>query len=224
VYPRILMTSLGHHFADAKLLELALTHASVDRKANNERLEFLGDAVLDLLVAEELFVGNTDLSEGEMTERKSALVSRRTLAAAATELGLPHQARLGRGLDAGSLSRSVLANLYEGVVGAIYIDAGLEAARKFVLATLGERLDDQLEGTTTIVPKQRLQELCQREWGEPPTYEMVESRGLAHARAFCVRAIVNDKPHATAWGRTLKEAESWAAQEALLVLEPENGA
>ena len=218
------MTSLGHEFSDAKLLELALTHASVDKRANNERMEFLGDAVLDLLVAEELFVRDADLSEGEMTNAKSALVSRRTLAAAATELGLGRRARLGRGLNAGSLSRSVLANLYEAVVGAIYLDAGLEAARAFVLRTLGVRLDEQLHGEAHVVPKQRLQELCQREWGEPPTYDMVESRGLAHARAFCVRAIVNGEPHATAWGRTLKEAESWAAQEALLALESEDDA
>lgn len=215
------MTSLGHEFADPALLELARTHASVDGARNNERLEFLGDAVLDLLVADELYRRDQGLSEGDMTVRKAALVSRQTLAAAAQELQLAAIARVGRGLDAEALSRSVLANLYEAVLGAIYLDGGLDAARAFTLRTLGSRLDDQLSATRVGSPKQTLQEHSQRAGGAPPEYELVESRGLAHARSFCVRAVLEGRAFPSAWGRTVKEAEGWAAQEALIVLDTE---
>jgi ribonuclease-3 len=218
------MPSLGHDFADPALLELALTHASTGRARDNERLEFLGDAVLDLVVAEELFGHGDELDEGAMTERKAALVSRRTLAVVATELDLASAVQLGRGLNRRSLSRSVLANLYEAVVGAIYLDGGYAAAQAFVLRSLGDRIRTKLEDEHVGVPKQRLQEIAQRQWGAPPTYELVEERGLAHAKAFRVRAVCEGRAFPAAWGRTVKEAESWAAFEALLVLEEEDAA
>ncbi len=212
------MSPLPHEFHDPQLLELALTHASTGKGADNERLEFLGDAALDLIVAEELYRVHPDLAEGDLTELKASVVSRRTLAEAAQKLELEARARVGRGLDRRALSRSVLANLYEAVLGAVYLDAGLQAAASFALTTLADPLRQVHETRAATVPKQVFQEHCQRHTGAPPRYEVVESRGKAHARAFLVRAVAGGETYPTAWGRTRKEAEHWAAQEALLTL------
>lgn len=218
------MINLPHRFADEDLLELALTHASfMARGEDNERMEFLGDAVLDLVVAEELYTRHRGLDEGELTRLKANVVSRRTLAEAAQQLDLGSHAKVGRGLDKTSLSRAVLANLFEAVLGAVYLDAGLESARRFARETLERPLNSALEESAEdrpqVSPKQRLQELSQGLWGCPPLYELVESRGEAHARAFLVRAQVGGETFPSAWGRTRKEAEGWAAFEALLILE-----
>ena len=215
-------SSIPHTFDDERLLERALRHASSGTD-HNERLEFLGDAVLDLIVAEELFRNHPDLDEGHLTELKAWVVSRATLAHAARDLGLGDRAVLGPGLQRRALSRSVLANLYEAVLGAVYLDAGQDVARRFVLDTLAEplaRVDARDAGPN---PKQSLQQLAQARTGVPPHYELVEERGLAHARAFLVRARIGGTAYAGAWGRTRKEAERWAAHEALLALEDPDG-
>ena len=212
------MKPLPYEFKDAALLEQALTHASTGEAADNERLEFLGDAALDLIVAEELYQQDSELDEGALTELKALIVSRKSLARAARIYDLGARARIGRGLDSDSLSRAVLANLYEGVLGAVYLDGGLEASRSFVLETLKEQWPDPKSSRRMQVPKQTLQIYAQRLTGEPPNYELVETRGKAHARAFLVRAEVHGEAYPSAWGRTLKEAEHWAAYEALLVI------
>lgn len=217
---------LAYTFHDSALLELALTHASAgvatDRgRRDNERLEFLGDTVLDLIVAEDLFEDEERHTEGKLTEMKAAVVSRKALADAARRLDLALAARLGRGLAEREPSRAILANLFEAIVGAIYLDGGLEAAREFVLRTLEIELEEARARKDVAVPKQGLQERCQREFGVTPSYELVERRGDDHSRAFLVRARVADRTFPPAWGRTMKEAESWAAQEALLVLDGE---
>ena len=213
------MPDLPHDFADPDLLELALTHASTGADRNNERLEFLGDAVLDLIVAEELFRREPVLSEGEMTELKARVVSRQVLAEAARALDLGERARIGHGMRNRALPRSVLANLCEAVIGAVYLDAGLEAARGFALEALRAPLDDLGEAGDARNPKQTLQQLGQLETGVPPAYVLLEERGSAHAKAFRVAAEMGGRRFPAAWGRTRKEAERWAAHEALLVLE-----
>ena len=216
------MGPLPHRFRDPALLRLALTHASTGWPANNERLEFLGDAVLDLIVAEELYDRDPPLSEGRMTELKAWVVSRQVLAEAAAGLGLGEEAHLGHGMRDRALPRSVLANLYEAVVGAVYLDGGVEAARAFAKRTLQEPLEDTREAAIDAQnPKQTLQRLGQLETGDPPTYVLLEQRGDAHARAFLVAAEIGERRFPGAWGRTRKEAERWAAHEALLVLEGE---
>ncbi|MEL6429686.1 MAG: ribonuclease III [Planctomycetota bacterium] len=212
-----------HTFSDPALAELALTHASAGisdgvGKRDNERLEFLGDTVLDLVIAEALFGDRARYPEGTLTEMKAQVVSRRALAGAAQRIGLPETARVGRGLDRRALSRSVLANLYEALVGAIYLDAGLEAAREFVLDSLMPELAEARSRGGRALPKQAFQEVCQRTAGAPPSYEVQESRGDDNARAFLVRARVKGRSFPPAWGRTVKEAEHWAAFEALLAL------
>ncbi|MEZ5977215.1 MAG: ribonuclease III [Planctomycetota bacterium] len=216
-----LAKTLGHSFVDPKLLELALTHSSVDGAEPNERLEFLGDAVLDLVVAEKLFLDNPGLREGDLTQAKAWIVSRKTLAEAALELGLWEKARKGRGLTTANPSRAILANLYEAVLGAIYLDGGLEPAKRFALATLSQFLARGVSSPERSSPKQSLQEYVQARGFRPPDYELLDERGLAHARAFEVAARIGKRRMPSAWGRTRKEAEHWAAHEALLVLRDE---
>lgn len=209
---------LPHDFSDGALLERALRHASAGDE-HNERLEFLGDAVLDLIVAERLFRLHEDVDEGVLTELKAWVVSRATLAQAARRMGLADLALFGVGMTKKALSRAVLANLYEAVLGAVYLDAGLEASREFVEETLREPLERVGELKSGPNPKQRLQHTAQRMCGQPPRYPLVRERGLDHAKAFLVRAEVGEWSFPGAWGRTRKEAERWAAHEALLVLD-----
>ncbi|MAG62936.1 ribonuclease III [Candidatus Woesearchaeota archaeon] len=213
------MATIPHTFAQPDLLELALTHASQKRSEDNERMEFLGDAALDLIIAEELYRRYPDLPEGDLTEMKAGVVSRRTLAKAAHGMGLEEVAQVGGGLQQRALSRAVLANLYEAVLGAVYLDAGLDAARTFALTTLDEYLEAVQSKKNTLSPKQALQEFCQGQWSCLPEYVELEARGPSHARAFLVRVQAAGESFPSAWGRTLKEAEHWAASEALLVLE-----
>ena len=215
------MPSLPHSFHEPDLLRLALTHASTGAEQDNERLEFLGDAVLDLVVAEDLFRVHADLPEGDLTELKAWVVSRRVLAETALKLELDQAARLGSGLRQSALPRSVLANLYEAVLGAVYLDAGLEAARAFALATLAEPLERVRERQGGPNPKQALQRIGQQRTGVPPSYELLDERGDPHAKAFLVAAVLGERRFPSAWGRTRKEAERWAAYEALLLLADE---
>lgn len=213
------MHRLGYRFRDESLLELALTHASTHREQDNERLEFLGDAVLNLIVARALFDRRTALSEGAMTEIKSGVVSRRTLARVAQSLGLDEHARIGGGMRGRALPTSVLANLYEAMLGAIYLDGGFDAANRFALSTLDDALEESTTELDSANPKQKLQHWTQARWGQLPAYELVRTLGSAHARAFLVRARIGESVFPAAWGRTRKEAERWAAHEALLVLD-----
>jgi ribonuclease-3 len=213
------VVDLPHSFRDPSLLELALTHASTDAGKSNERLEFLGDAALDLIVAEELFRTHPGEPEGALTELKASVVSRKSLAEAGAALHLDEIARVGGGMRGRTLPNSVKANLYEAVLGAVYLDGGYGSARDFALATLGLSLERVRRLAGTPNPKQRLQHHCQQHWSSLPVYEQLEQRGRAHARAFLVAAVVEGERYPSAWGRTLKEAESWAAHEALLLLE-----
>lgn len=213
------MPTIPHSFRDESLLQLALTHSSLHAARDNERLEFLGDAALDLVVAEELFHHHGDLPEGDLTELKAWVVSRKTLAEAASEMDLGSLLRLGPGLKERALPRSVLANVYEAVLGAVYLDAGLEAARAYVMTTLAKPLQQVRSRSQGQNPKQRFQQVCQRDHGALPVYVVLDDRGEAHARAFLVAADAGNVRYPSAWGRTRKEAEMWAAYEALLVIE-----
>ncbi|MBL4770287.1 MAG: ribonuclease III [Planctomycetes bacterium] len=205
-------------FTDPALLDLALTHASSTRGENNERLEYLGDTVLDLIVAHDLYNRHKAQAEGELTQMKANLVSRSTLAEVARELDLPMVAKVGGGLRRSTLSRSVLANLYEAIVGAVYLDQGLAAARNFVRDSMGTRFQVDSKKKNAPIPKQDLQQYGQQTFGEPPVYELLETRGEAHSRGFLIQATLHGETYPSAWGRSIKEAESWAAIEALLLI------
>ena len=210
---------MSYVFQNERLLHRALTHASLHGEENNERLEFLGDTVLDLVAAEALFLALPEHREGDLSVAKSWLVSRKTLATAARRLGLAEQARFGGGLNGERPPLSVLANLYEAMLGAIFLDGGLEAARHFVLESLADELQEALAEGYVRNHKQRLQEWAQRNGGAPPAYRLLEQRGDADRRAFRMQAVIGNTHYPSAWGKSRKEAEHWAAQEALFEIE-----
>jgi len=151
-------------------------------------------------------------------------VSRKVLAQAARELRLEQRVRTGSGMKNRALPRSVLANLYEAVLGAVYLDGGFDAAQRFALETLRVPLERVRRSQPAVNPKQILQQHCQQKNGAPPVYLVLEQRGRAHARAFRVAAEVDGERFPCAWGRTRKEAEHWAAHEALLLLRSDESA
>lgn len=211
-------------FQNAALLELALTHASCEGDRNNERLEFLGDAILDMLITEELYRHMPAASEGEMSVAKAWLVSRKTLAVAARRLDLQSVAHFGKSLNREPLPTSVHANLYEAVLGALYLDQGLAPAAEFVRASLAIELKSAFEDGVDQDHKQRLQEWAQQNSGAPPVYHLIEQAGNFDRIAFRMQAEIAGRRFPTAWGRSRKEAERGAALEALLVLEGEHDA
>ncbi len=217
----------GYRFRDERLLVTALTHRSYlhehpedERAEDFERLELLGDAVIDLVVAEELFRRFPDAREGELTALRAALVSSAALAAVATKLGLPAAARLGRGEEeTGGRSRiGLAASLYESLVGAVYLDAGLDAARAVVQRTMGEAIDRAAAGPRKS-PKALLQEWAQAERHPLPSYRMVAASGPEHRRGFVVEVEVAGIT-ATGEGPSKREAQEAAAEKALEALEP----
>ncbi len=209
---------IGHHFANPELLEVALTHSSLrtpDRECN-ERLEFLGDSVLGLVVTEELYRLLPDQAEGELTRIKSAVVSRGALYRASMNLGLAGFASFARGVGKrNELPVSVIANLVESVIGAIYLDAGIYPAREFVLRHLGPELEDTLNDRGAKNYKSLLQHEVQQGAGATPTYRMLEEEGPHHKKVFRVAALIRGREWGRATGTTKKEAEQEAARRAL---------
>lgn len=213
---------LGHHFSDPTLLERALTHPSyVDDPActcDYERLEFLGDAVLGLIVVDEIFDRYPDMPEGRMTKLKIAVVSGTTLSSVAAELGLAQLIRVGqseRGTGGRGMA-SALENSFEALVGALYLDGGLEVARLWVDRVLGDRIEP---GTIEDLehPKSRLQELAQAS-GLAPVYETVTISGPPHDRVFTARVTIGGEVAGEGSGRSKKQAEMLAAQAAITSL------
>lgn len=219
---------LGVRFRDTLLLREALVHGSflhetpVSGLASNERLEFLGDAVLGLVIAQKLYHDYPSLEEGQLTKLRSSLVRTETLAAAGHRLGLGECLLLGRGEEAsGGRSRpSNLARVFEAVVGAALVDGGLAVARALALRCLRPELA-RLWRAGPLVPdhKSRLQEVTQARWRQTPAYRLVAASGPDHARSFQVAVEVEGRTVATGSGRSKKEAEQEAARQALLALE-----
>lgn len=208
---------IGHRFRDPALLRTALTHRSAVGP-NNERLEFLGDAVLGMLVAEELFQRHGRIAEGVLSRLRASLVNARVLAEVGRELGLGDLLHLGAGeLRSGGWRRdSILADAVEALVGAIYLDAGLEAARDWVRARYGARLEELPALESLKDPKTRLQEALQRGGHGLPEYEVLESRGADHEQVFRVRCRVAPLGlSAEAEGRSRRAAEQSAAEAVL---------
>lgn len=207
----------GYTFRDAALLATALTHSSYlhehpDQDAPDfERLEFLGDAVVDLVIGETLYREHPDATEGELTSMRAQLVSEAPLAKLAGELGLPERARLGRGeAETGGRTRVGLgASLYESVVGAIYVEGGFGAAREFVSRTMREMIAAALEQPRRS-PKTVLQEWAQGQGLDLPAYRVVELTGPEHSRDFIIEVKVGEL-RALGAGRSKREAQEAAA-------------
>ncbi|MHA1527809.1 MAG: ribonuclease III [Alphaproteobacteria bacterium] len=208
-----LATALGHRFADPALLEQAVTHPSATSPArpDNQRLEFLGDRVLGLIVAEALLAAYPDKAEGALAPRFNALVRRETLAEIAAEIGLGEFLRLGRSeaTGGGRRKKAILADAMEAVIAALFIDGGMAAARDFILARWRGRIEAQDEAP--MDPKTRLQEWAQGRGMVLPAYAVTGREGPDHAPRFTVEAEIESGETAAGQASSKKQAEQLAA-------------
>lgn len=212
---------LGYQFSDQNLLREALTHASsaVDRVRSNERLEFLGDAVLGMVVCDRLYREYPDLLEGDMTKIKSVAVSRRTCAEITREIGLDELLKLGSGMPANAdMPASLSAAILESVIGALYIDGGLEAASAFFSPLFDEVISRAAVSGHQQNFKSVLQQHAQDSHGATPSYSLLDEKGPDHAKAFEVSVQIGATTFESSWGASKKQAEQQAALNALLEL------
>jgi ribonuclease III len=212
---------LGYRFKNLTLLQEALTHASGadHRLASNERLEFLGDAILGAIVCELLFRKFPDYLEGDLTKIKSSVVSWRTCAKISEELGLDEFLVLGKGMGTnGQTPSSALADVFESLIGAIYLDGGIDAAQRFIVRHIEPAIDAAVDGQGGLNYKSNLQQLAQRDFGATPTYLLLDEKGPDHSKCFKISARIGERRYAPAWGPTKKEAEQRAALNALCQL------
>ena len=215
--PRRLARALGHAFAREELLLLALTHRSASA-ANNERLEFLGDALLGFVVAEALVSRFPDADEGTLSRMRASLVKRESLAALARNLNLGDYLRLGAGeLRTGGHTRdSILADALEAVLGAVYLDGGFSRSRAVILGLFRNGLEQQTEARVAKDPKTRLQELLQSRHRPIPEYEVLAIGGSQHEQHFTVRCrLTDDGTDSRGEGTSRRRAEQAAAQAML---------
>ncbi|HAC09866.1 MAG TPA: ribonuclease III [Phycisphaerales bacterium] len=213
---------IGYRFRDRELLARSLRHASAadDRLDSNERLEFLGDAILGVVVCTELFQRFPELLEGELTKIKSNVVSRRVCAEIAEERGLGELLDLGKGMNGrGEMPSSLHAAVLESVIGAIYLDGGPERARAFVLELLDPRIAHAAELGHQHNFKSVLQQVFQRKGLGAPSYLVLDERGPDHAKCFEVCVAAGDRRFEGCWGPNKKQAEQQAALAALLHLD-----
>ncbi|MHC4444270.1 MAG: ribonuclease III [Planctomycetota bacterium] len=210
---------IGYKFKDTQLLVSSLTHASIanGRVNSNERLEFVGDAILGMVVCNELYNRFPDYLEGELTKIKSAVVSRRTCAQISRQLGLTKYLDLGKGMSGRSpLPNSLAAAVYESIIAAIYLDSDdIKAARKFILDTATPYITQAAESEHQRNFKSQLQQYAQKILLATPAYELLDEKGPDHSKCFEISVVINGKRYASAWGPSKKEAEQKAAYLAL---------
>ena len=212
---------IGYEFSDHKILKKAFVHSSAveNRKLSNERLEFLGDAILGMVVCEDLFNRFQNYLEGDLTKIKSMIVSRRTCAKVLRNLELLEYLKLGKGMsDSRALTGSLSAGLFEAIIGAIYIDGGLEPAKAFILNAFDEILSQadskQVHGNFKSV----LQQYAQQKLNTTPTYELLDEKGPDHNKCFEVEVVISGERFPSAWGTNKKQAEQEASHNALVKL------
>src|SRR5438445_6239925 len=216
--------AIGYQFRQPEMLRAALTHASGadTRLASNERLEFLGESVRGLVTCEQVFHRFPDYQEGDLTKIKSVVVSRRTCARISRLLHLGDFLFLGKGMNLhADVPASLLADVFESLVAAIYLDGGLEPARQFILRYVGPEIEHVAEGENGGNHKSQLQQVAQREFGATPQYHLLDEKGPDHSKCFKIAAIIGSRRYAGAWGRNKKEAEQKAAMNALAEIDGE---
>jgi ribonuclease III len=209
---------LDYTFQNPAFLRSALTHASGadHRLASNERMEFLGDAILGAVVCELLYQKFPEYLEGELTRIKSIVVSRRTCAKISQQLGFDEFLIRGKGMGSQEETpSSVLADMYESIVGAIYLDGGMEAAGRFIREYLEPEIDSAVDGQSGVNYKSYLQQTAQRRFGATPTYLLLDEKGPDHSKCFKIAAQIGRQRYAPAWGKNKKDAEQRAAMNAL---------
>ncbi len=214
---------IEYRFANHQLLKEALTHASIadDRKLSNERLEFLGDSVLGLVICHRLYEMFPDYLEGDLTKLKSAVVSRNTCAAVSNAIGLTELIFVGKGMAgrggqiAGGRPSILAGGVLESVIAAIYIDGGFGAAREFILRHMNPFIEQFAATTHQQNYKSLLQQHAQKVLNATPMYELMDEKGPDHSKCFEVRVVMGGRAFGSAWGNAKKPAEQKAAQIAL---------
>jgi ribonuclease-3 len=224
-----LQQNIGIAFGDMSLLQQAFYHSSFVNEnpdlsiPNNERLEFLGDAVLNFIVAEKMYHEFPNMTEGELTVDRTSLIREDTLAQLASELNLGEYLKLGKGEESsgGRERRTNLADTFEALIGAIFLDQGLTITRDFVLNKLFHHIEKIRNGDLGQNYKANLQEFTQAEYKQLPAYHLVESSGPDHDKNFVVKVVLGDKVLGTGSGKSKKTAEMEAARSACKKLIPD---
>ena len=217
---------IGYEFNEQRLLQQALTHSSfanekhMKKLSDNERLEFLGDAVLEVVSSEFLYKEHTDLPEGDLTKLRASIVCEPTLALCTREIDLGKYLYLGKGenLTGGRGRKSILSDALEAVIGAIYLDGGIEPARAFVLRFIPHKVDVAVAGGAFKDYKTMLQEIVQKNKQETLEYRLAGQSGPDHDKRFTMELLLNSNVFASGTGRSKKEAEQLAAKKALEIM------
>jgi ribonuclease-3 len=213
---------LKHSFHDRDLLIEALTHSSAatDVLSSNERMEFLGDSVLELVICDRLYHDHKSLREGDLTTMKSSIVSRRTCSQVARQTGLIDLLLVGKGIiNRRQIPSSLAANVYESIVAALYLDGGYDVAKRYILETMGPHIAAAAGSEHGDNYKAMLQQYAQRELQTVPRYELLDEKGPDHSKCFEVGVTIGQEQFEGAWGPNKKVAEQKAAIEALYDLE-----
>ena len=221
---RRIENAIGVRFRNRAYLERALTHGSFEDRApgeTNERLEFLGDAVLKLAIAEHLFTSYPDFTEGDLSELLARAVSEEALARVSERLGLGRALKIGKGLElaGGREQASLLADAFEALLGAVFLDRGYRVAADLASRELEGEIEEALAGQGVKNYKALLQESLQRKAKAVPTYRVVGEEGPAHRRTFTVEVVFDGRVLGAGRGRSKKEAEQAAAKAALNLME-----
>ena len=242
----VLETALGYRFRDPNLLSQALTHSSrkVDLQHSNERMEFLGDAILGTVISEFLYRTFPDHNEGDLTRVKSVVVSRATLVRLGNGLNLGRYLDVAKGVarpttrthpdkptkrpckSAGeweNLPESLLSDAFEAIIAAVYLDGGIRAARRFIMRHMRDEIQRVGDGHDTHNYKSTLQQVVQRDMGATPVYRVTAEEGPDHVKSFDVVTLIAGKSYGSGHGKTKKAAEQMAAQETLEMLRANRG-
>jgi ribonuclease-3 len=214
---------LGYEFEDLNLITEALTHKSYTREINNERLEFLGDAVLDLVVGEFLFFEFPNSEEGILSKLRAALVNEASFTKLANEICLGKFIYLSPAEEHnnGRIKPSILSNAFEAVMGALYLEAGLEKVREISLGLIHKVFPEINPEKLLKDYKTTLQEITQAHFGCTPEYRLLSSKGPDHKKEFEIGVVINDKVYSSAKGHSKKVAQQNAAKEAIDILKKE---
>ena len=220
------MLKIDYKFKNVSLRQKAMTHSSYANEHHgthldcNERLEFLGDSVLGFVTADYLFTHYPELPEGELTKLRAAVVCEGALCEIARELGIPEEIRLGHGeeMGGGRKRASILADATEALLGAIYLDGGIEPARAFVLRFIPHKVDVAVAGGAFKDYKTMLQEIVQKNKQETLEYRLADQSGPDHDKRFTMELLLNSNVFASGTGRSKKEAEQLAAKKALEIM------
>ncbi len=219
-----LICALGYSFHDEELLLDALTHTSFVKgdgrhagSVHNERLEFLGDAVLELVVSERLYRAHPRMQEGDMTKSRARLVCEQSLYRAACALGVPDALRLGHGeeVTGGREKPSIVSDALEALIGAVYVDGGMDAAREFIFSRVIRLLEEACVQTTDKDYKTRLQEHVQKEHNAGPDYVLISETGPEHKKEFTMRVLLNGEVLGQGTGASKQAAGQEAARAAI---------